>query len=835
MNLPVVNASWGGAGYNQALKDAIAAAGQKGLLFIAAAGNNGYEMDTINFFPANYELDNLISVAAVDRKDVKAEFSNYGATKVHIAAPGVDILSLGISNKGTTAPLASMSGTSMAAPHVTGAAGLIKAAYPTADYAAIKRRILHGADVIKSLVSPTYAYDHYQPDHYPLDNPVVKGGRRLNLASSLEADQVAPNAVTNLEISFSGVSTIEVMFNQAGDDGSVGKASGYVAAISTEPLTDLTTWEGRKIIDLSYVTTKTEGVLRAEIGGLDLLQSGYLTIRAVDNAGNMGPLSTSLKFETSKPNVNLLSSGDSYEGINSKELFFPTTPWLQEEVAGRGKVWTDSPGGPRQVGADAYMEFTKPVTIDHPDAELQFDAKLDCDPMYERAYVDYLINEEKDPTSSYGVWNPDVGAYDWLQAPLWRSLVIYTAAKCEWATVNLPLRSKLKIGDKLRLRFWFRSFDVKEAERDGMLIDDIKILSPSTPSKPIQFAATRPNEQTPFTLRWNDTSDGETRFEIYKFPSEGQPSLFAETKTNVSIFEPGLTTLDQTLRVRACNGSLCSEYSDPVQIMQPPPTISSISPTVTPLAGGNTLTINGSGFSVGVIARVHGMECPNLKRVSSSQLTCTPGPRTAGVYNVAVINPDQQRAALPASYTYRSAPVVSTVTPNKIRSRGSEVITLAGTGFAAGALIKLGQSACSGVVVKSATEAQCTTPKINDGIYTVSLTNTEGQTGTTPQASAVKVITPKWVATNAGVCSNICSAAGLASRLSPEGSYCTSGEHIPVSAVKQVQYRHGCWPFKDCRAQGVKSGIQVGKYCYGAGQKRDNSSSDIVMGCFCDL
>ena len=144
-------------------------------------------------------------------------------------------------------------------------------------------------------------------------------------------------------------------------------------------------------------------------------------------------------------------------------------------------------------------------------------------------------------------------------------MVNYSAAKCEWTTVKLPLRSKLTVGDKIRFRFWFRPSVVTE-DRDGWLIDDIKLLSPSTPEKPIQFIALRTDDQSPYTLRWKDMSSGETRFEIKRFPSAGEPVLFAETATNVSTFEPGLNTVDQTLRVRACNGPLCSEFSEPVQI-----------------------------------------------------------------------------------------------------------------------------------------------------------------------------------------------------------------------------------------------------------------------------
>ena len=179
MNIPITNNSYGGLGYNQALRDAIEANSQKGFLFVAAAGNNSVDNDIISFFPANYGLPNIISVAAVDNKDEKPAFSNWGARKVDIAAPGVDILSLAVS--GSPEPLIRMSGTSMAAPHVTGAAALIKAAYPGLDFMAVKNRILFGADQVSPLLTPTYEYNFFRPDNHPLDKPLVRGARRLNL------------------------------------------------------------------------------------------------------------------------------------------------------------------------------------------------------------------------------------------------------------------------------------------------------------------------------------------------------------------------------------------------------------------------------------------------------------------------------------------------------------------------------------------------------------------------------------------------------------------------------------------------------------------------------
>jgi len=127
----VVNASWGGGGQSQAIAKAVARAGERGVLFVAAAGNDGASRPS---FPASLTSDNLISVGAFTPAGKLAPFSNRGAL---VAAPGVGILS-------TTAPgqYERYDGTSMAAPHVAGLAALLWAARPEAKLEDVRRAIL---------------------------------------------------------------------------------------------------------------------------------------------------------------------------------------------------------------------------------------------------------------------------------------------------------------------------------------------------------------------------------------------------------------------------------------------------------------------------------------------------------------------------------------------------------------------------------------------------------------------------------------------------------------------------------------------------------------------
>jgi hypothetical protein len=154
--VPVIatNNSWGGGPFEQALYDAIKAHMDAGILFIAAAGNDGTDNDALPHYPSNYFLPNIISVAATDHNDALAIFtlgaSNYGLRTVHVGAPGKSILSTWPGNTYNT-----ISGTSMATPHVTGLAALLKAHNPSRDWIAIRNLIFAGGDFKPSLDGKT--------------------------------------------------------------------------------------------------------------------------------------------------------------------------------------------------------------------------------------------------------------------------------------------------------------------------------------------------------------------------------------------------------------------------------------------------------------------------------------------------------------------------------------------------------------------------------------------------------------------------------------------------------------------------------------------------------
>jgi len=153
LNIVATNNSWSGGDYSQALYDAIERANAAGILFIAAAGNNAWNCDKMPCYPASYTNSNIISVAAITSSGELPYYSNYGLTSVDIAAPGSGIISCvpQVIKGKTFSGYASSDGTSMAAPHVTGAVALYLSTHPGATASEIINAILSSAIPTASL------------------------------------------------------------------------------------------------------------------------------------------------------------------------------------------------------------------------------------------------------------------------------------------------------------------------------------------------------------------------------------------------------------------------------------------------------------------------------------------------------------------------------------------------------------------------------------------------------------------------------------------------------------------------------------------------------------
>jgi subtilisin family serine protease len=163
VNVRIISASWGSTQRSRSLEAVIRKAYENDILFVAAAGNSSVDNDRTPHFPSSYDVPNVISVAALDRHDQLASFSNYGVKSVAIAAPGVDILSTWLGNE-----YEEKSGTSMATPVVSGVAALVLAENPRMSVDDLRKKLLASTDPIVALKGKT-----------------VTGGR-INAAKAME-------------------------------------------------------------------------------------------------------------------------------------------------------------------------------------------------------------------------------------------------------------------------------------------------------------------------------------------------------------------------------------------------------------------------------------------------------------------------------------------------------------------------------------------------------------------------------------------------------------------------------------------------------------------------
>ncbi|MBA6384831.1 S8 family serine peptidase [Colwellia sp. BRX10-6] len=169
INVRATNNSWGGGGFSQALSDAITSSEEANILFVAAAGNDAYDNDAQSSYPSGYPHDSVLAVASTTRTDSMSSFSQWGLTTVDLGAPGSDILS--------TVPgggYASYSGTSMATPHVTGAAALAWSVNPELNAIEMKALLMSSGDDNAALAGKTVS------------------GKRLNVNNALNDADPTP-------------------------------------------------------------------------------------------------------------------------------------------------------------------------------------------------------------------------------------------------------------------------------------------------------------------------------------------------------------------------------------------------------------------------------------------------------------------------------------------------------------------------------------------------------------------------------------------------------------------------------------------------------------------
>ncbi|MCO4793364.1 MAG: S8 family serine peptidase [Bacteriovoracaceae bacterium] len=212
MNVDLMSNSWGGGGRSQALEDAIQRAADAGIVFTAAAGNSSTNNDSRPHYPSNYDVKNVVSVAALTAQNDLASFSCYGRSTVHIAAPGHKILSTVKNNDYKV-----YSGTSMATPHVSGVVGLLIAQEGRMDLESFRERLLATSVPVGALRGKTInggridAYNLLTDSRPARNEPKPGDWVKVQLPSSWEsAHPYANNATESKEFSVAGAKFIRL-------------------------------------------------------------------------------------------------------------------------------------------------------------------------------------------------------------------------------------------------------------------------------------------------------------------------------------------------------------------------------------------------------------------------------------------------------------------------------------------------------------------------------------------------------------------------------------------------------------------------------------------------
>jgi subtilisin family serine protease len=333
----ILSNSWGGGGFSQALMDAIQYAHDNDVMFIAAAGNSSRNTDASPNYPSGYDVANVLSVASTTHIDSRSSFSNYGATTVDLGAPGSDILSTI-----HTGGYASLSGTSMATPYVSGAAVLIRSNFPHLSAQDVKEILMSTVDPIPALEGLTVtggrlnveaALNEASSNGFIIVSEnasgVIEAGGSITVPVSINAlgkagglyentitfntnnpeqsalvfdldvtvvpDEVPPAAPSDLNVQEVTSSTITLEWTNTGDDGLDGQAQSIIVAYSDQPITE-ENWQSATLLEVS---AGISGELQQLVVANLLPASQYFfAMKTVDNMGLESGLSNNADVTT---------------------------------------------------------------------------------------------------------------------------------------------------------------------------------------------------------------------------------------------------------------------------------------------------------------------------------------------------------------------------------------------------------------------------------------------------------------------------------------------------------------------------------------------------------
>ena len=428
MGMFATNNSWGGGGYSLLMESALKQASDAGSLFVAAAGNDSNDNDANPSYPANYAVPNVISVAAVDINGNIAWFSNTGARTVHVAAPGVDILStLPGNNYGR------LSGTSMATPHVTGILALMKARFPGASGLSLKSRLLDGVNARQTIAGRVST------------GGIVSAPGGLNAP----ADTTPPSVPRDVQVSQRGVTSAMLSWQLSGDDGERGSASGYRVRISPGRIVTQSDWDSATEITVTVRTENSRAF--TDMTSLPAGYSGWIALRAFDDAGNQSWHSDPVELKLIPLRQIRLLDGTSMNGTAGN------TPWTIENDPVRGPVFSDGPG-PYPSDARRRMTLREIPLKGAQNIALSYWSRASLEESWD--YGNVLVSYPGQPEAEWRKVDSVTGQHDW-----------------ELRSVDLTyfISQALTHGaDSIQLHFEMTSD--ASIEYQGWLVDDIALL-----------------------------------------------------------------------------------------------------------------------------------------------------------------------------------------------------------------------------------------------------------------------------------------------------------------------------------------------------------------------
>ena len=486
----ILSNSWGGGGYSQALKDAIAASHDAGAIFVAAAGNSGSNNDIAPHYPSSYDVANVIAVAATDHSDNLAYFSCYGPTSVDLAAPGVNIYSTVPGNS-----YASYSGTSMATPHIAGICALISAHNSSLTNLQVKARLFSTVDALDSL-----------------SGKMITGGRaNVYKAITAEVDTTPPAAINNLAVSGEATyKSVTLTWTATGDDNHTGTANNYDLRYATTLIDENNYSSATSVSGLPG--PKASGSTETyNVSGLDPNTTYYFAIKALDEWGNTGSISNVISTTTGTATI--IYQDKIEQGLNN---------WTISGTDGNGgsALWHQSHH--RFHSSNTAWYYGKESTYNYntggrnygsitsPTIDLSNATSADLVFNYWRSVESYSY--------PYDILNVEFSSDNGTTWETIWTISSTTASKKQWSSSEYI---ELTPGSSSKIRFSFDTRDGIANSFEGVYIDNIEIVGIEPPDdtapQAISDLAASSTGTTYVKLSWTATGDDGTEGTAFSY------------------------------------------------------------------------------------------------------------------------------------------------------------------------------------------------------------------------------------------------------------------------------------------------------------------------------